>query len=492
MAGIYSKPAAFPITLRRKISARMLWMRVLLSGAFLSMTLTAPVMAEPRSFSVNDPSGQYLVEVLFPEVPQDLRQPARALVTVRDRATLQTLQQLQTPAANVPLDRNGKTDSDHLVGAYGVLYFADINADGRQDLAIRNGEDAEESLQYHYDVYLQDPHKPQWVLNRPLTELANETFGGMFSVDKDGIIHSQTDRGCCWTRSSRLQMREGELVRLDAYTQEQVPPTEYGENSSMPSGYMLRTTGVLKDGKWQETPRLEGPVNEDPQYLAGTLDGKIPVALWYQQQGAVLIGELRYTKSGSGKPIKLVGDQSDYDDKPFVYLHEYTDDGHQTGIWRITRETVEPYHYSGTWVSSAKGQPRELAIQLRPEDREPEYEKLSDVARDQRSGHYQMRDDFLGRDGDLDLEILPERDAQGRELARLTLTLNAAGTSKTIASAHHTVAMETENLIIVPEPLASRRVGPYHIQLVKNFAVIEHNSAPDSQDYFTGMYRKQP
>lgn len=77
-------------------------------------------------------------------------------------------------------------------------------------------------------------------------------------------------------------------------------------------------------------------------------------------------------------------------------------------------------------------------------------------------------------------------------LAEITLTLKDTASAKETATAHYTVPMETENLIIVREPLASQRVGPYHIQRVKNFAVIEHNSAPDSPDYFTGMYRKQP
>ncbi len=467
-------------------------MRSLVSAVLLSMTLAAPAMAEPRSFSVNDPSGKYLVEVLFPQVPQDLQYLARALITIRDATTLEILQQLQTPDAQVPLDQNGKTVDWRLMGENGVVYFADINQDGRQDLAIRNGTGADKDFQSSYDVYLQDPHKTQWVLNGPLTDLANETSGGMFSVNpKDGVIHSQTDQGCCWTRASRYQMRDGELVRLSAYTQAQVPATDDDANNSMPSGYMLRTTGEWKDGQWLETPRLEGPVNEDPEFLAGTLNGKIPVQLWYQQQGAVLIGELRYTKSGSGKPIKLVGELGEYGDQSFVYLHEYADDGHQTGIWRITRETVEPYAYSGTWVSGAQGDKPELQMQLHREDREPEYKKLGDVARDQRDGHYQMRNDFLDRDGDLDLKILPDRDAQGREVAEFTVTLKETGTDKVIVSAHHSVPMETENLIIVREPLATRRAGPYHIQLVKGFAVINHNSAPDFPDYFTGMYRKQ-
>ncbi len=77
-------------------------------------------------------------------------------------------------------------------------------------------------------------------------------------------------------------------------------------------------------------------------------------------------------------------------------------------------------------------------------------------------------------------------------LAEITLTLKDTASAKATATAHYTVPMETENLIIVREPLASQRVGPYHIQRVKNFAVIERNSAPDSPDYFTGLYRKQP
>lgn len=467
-------------------------MRSLVSAVLVSTMFAATAMAEPRSLSLNDPSGQFLVEVLFPDVPQDLQQLAPALITLRDKTSLAILQQFSTPAAGVPLDGDGKTLDWRLVGENGVVYFADIDQDDRQDLAIRNGDGADAGFQSNYDVYLQDPQQPRWVLNRPLTDLANETSGGMFSVTpKDGIIHSQTDRGCCWTRASRWQMRNGELVRLSAYTQQEVPASD-DDDTSMPKGYMLRTTGEWKDGQWHETPRLEGPVNEDPQMLAGTLNGKIPVQLWYQQQGEVLIGEVRYTKSGNGKPIKLVGSMGDYEDKPFVYLHESTEDGHQTGTWQITRASVEPFDYSGTWVSSGKKGASELTVQLHAVDREPEYAKYGDVARDQRSGHYQMRDDYLGRDGDLDLKILPQRDAQGREVAEFSVTLNDTGTGKPIVTTQQRVPMETDNLIIVRAPLAAKGTGPYHIQLVKDFAVIKHNAEPDFPDYLTGMYRRQP
>jgi len=199
---------------------------------------------------------------------------------------------LHSPAANVPVDQHGKTDNG-LLGPFSLLYFADFDQDGRQGLAIRNGNDPTQRYKPMFDVYLQDPQTQRWVINAPLTKLAWETSSGMFSLSpSEGILLSQVDRDCCWTRSTRWKMRNGERVRLSAYTQEEVPPTEFGGNSSMPRGYT-------------------GP-------------------------------------------------------------------------------------------------------------------------------------------------------------------------------------METENLIIVREPLAPPSNGPYHIQLVKNFAVIEHNSAPDNATFFTGMYRKQP
>ncbi|MFJ2319646.1 XAC2610-related protein [Pseudomonas sp. NPDC087817] len=467
-------------------------MRVPFSGLLLSMVLAGPVVADPLSIAVNDPSGQYLVEVLFPQLPENRYQLAPALITLRDKNTLQTLQQLQTPAGNPPANPADKNDP-RLLGQYGLLYFADFNFDGRLDLAIRNGT-AEADQQAQFDVYLQDEQKPQWVLNEALTDLAKQTLGGMFDVvPSEKNLSSQVNKGCCWMSASRWAMRDGRLVRLHAYTQEEVSPSAWDDTSSMPRGYMLRTTGDWKDGQWHEQPSLEGPVTEDPEMLAGVLNGKIAVELWYQQQGAVLIGEVRYTKGGNGEPIKLVGARDNFDEVDnSVFLLESAADGGRTGLWRMTRETNEPYRYTGTWISGAKGDTRELSILLHTAEREPPMDKLYDVARDQRSGHYRVRNDFLGRDGELDLKILPERDAQGREVAEFTVTMKDAVTAKEIVTEHHIVPMETPNLIVMRTPQAPEKNGPYHIQLVKNFAVIAYNYATDSDDMLTGIYRKQP
>lgn len=458
-------------------------MRSLVGSVLLSTALAASAMAEPRAFSVNDRSDQYLVDVLFPEPPEDPHQLAQAFITVRDSKTLEVLQQLQTPAGNVPVDRNGKV-GNWLLGPQSLLYFDDFNFDGRQDLAIRNGNDPDASYKPTFDVYLQDPQKTQWILNPALTNLAKEDSKGMFSFSPlDGILLSQTDRGCCWSRDTHWKMRGDELVLLYSSTEEQIQPTEPGENTSMPGGYTLRTTGELKEGQWHEQSRLEGPEKEDPVILAGTLDAKTPVELWYQAQGAVIIGEMRYAQADNSEPIKLLGIRADVDDD-LISLHEYAGDGAQTGTWRISRENVEPYFFTGTWTSDAKDDDRQRAVLLHDEERELEADKIDDVDADQRSGHYRMRQDALGHDADLDLKILPDRDANGKEVAEFTVI------TKDSVTEHHIVPMDTDNLIIVREPQASEKNGPYHIQLVKGFAVIGYNAVPDSQDGLAGVYLK--
>ena len=71
----------------------------------------------------------------------------------------------------MPVDQHGKTDNG-LLGPFSLLYFADFDQDGRQDLAIRNGNDPTQRYKPMFDVYLQDPQTRRWVINAPLTKLA--------------------------------------------------------------------------------------------------------------------------------------------------------------------------------------------------------------------------------------------------------------------------------------------------------------------------------
>jgi len=88
-------------------------------------------------------------------------------------------------------------------------------------------------------------------------------------------------------------------------------------------------------------------------------------------------------------------------------------------------------------------------------------------------------------DADLDLKILPDRDANGKEVTQITLTL------KSIVAEQVTVPMENENLIVVREPQASAKNGAYHVQLMKGFAAIGYNGELGTEDSLMGMYVKR-
>jgi hypothetical protein len=458
-------------------------MRALFKAVLFFLLPAAPAMAEPLSFSFSAGGGAYLVEVLFPQPPEDRKQLAPAVITVRNPATQEVLQQLQTQAGNIPLDRDGK-DNGWMLGRFSLVYFDDFNFDGRPDLAIRNGDDPEVAYKGNYDVYLQDPRSNQWVINRALTNLAKESNGGMFAVIPDDELFSQTDRDGHWTRTCRWKMQGDELVRLHCDTEDTIQPTEYGGSSSMPRGYTRRTVGDLKDGQWQERSTLDGPASEDPQMFVGRLQDHVPLEIWYQKQGAVVIGEVRYLKATGAESVRLVGTREDEGDDEFVNLYEYADDGRRMGQWRIARENVDPYRYVGTWTRADKD--NQQIVVLREDERESDDDKTGDVELDQRSGHYEMRQGSMGRDGNLDLKILPDRNADGKEMAEFTVTL------KGIVTEHQIVPMETANLIVVSQAQTTGRNGPYHIQLVKNVAVINHNGPLDSRDMLSGMYLKQP
>ena len=242
-------------------------MRALFKAVLFFVLPAAQAMAEPLSFSFSAGSGAYLVEVLFPQPPEDRKQLAPAVITVRNPATQDVLQQLQTQAGNIPLDRDGK-DNGWMLGRFSLVYFDDFNFDGRLDLAIRNGDDPEVAYKGNYDVYLQDPQSSQWGLNRALTNLAKESNGGMFAVIPNENLFSQTDRDGHWTRTCRWRMQGDELVRLHCDTEDNIQPTEYDDTSSMPRGYTRRTVGDWRDGQWHEQSTLDGPASEDRSCLS--------------------------------------------------------------------------------------------------------------------------------------------------------------------------------------------------------------------------------
>jgi hypothetical protein len=87
-------------------------------------------------------------------------------------------------------DGNPLTNSAQLYDDQGVVNVGDFNFDGHEDFAVQNGNHGSYG-QPSYNVYLFSPSKGQFELNRPLTDLIEQTLG-FFQVDP---VHTIQERG---------------------------------------------------------------------------------------------------------------------------------------------------------------------------------------------------------------------------------------------------------------------------------------------------------
>lgn len=440
--------------------------------AVVCLLISAGVWAEPLTYHLNDPAQKYAIEVLFPQPPVQTFDDAPATITLKDKASGAVLQRIDSPEAFALF----KPGSHELAPDQTMLVFGDFNFDGQQDMAVRNGNNggyAEPS----YDIYLFDPDSPTLVLNKAFSALTREPQLGLFGVDPAGRkLLTQTKSGCCWRQSATWEIQGNKPVMVAEKIEVAQSPSE--GNPFMPKGYVDVTRRELKAGQWVEQRGLEGPIGEPPVMLRGTLDGKIPVELWWQLQGESYVGEVRYTQSGNGQPIRLIG--TVYEDGG-VQLHEMADDGQMTGDWVLEGLPNERGGQEGTWVS---GQ-RRLSIDTRPTAFKVAAQKLERVAADQREGHYLVSNTDEQRVGELVLKILPGPDKASPEIADITFRQDHLKEPTT--EIHHQSPLLAGNLVIA---LDDKGDPLFRVQLLNGGADVTGYSREYSR--FRGAYVKQP
>jgi hypothetical protein len=79
----------------------------------------------------------------------------------------------------------------------------------------------------------------------------------------------------------------------------------------------------------------------------GEINGKIPVSLWLEAKGDLLTGEIVYTKTGSNKPIRLLGTR----ENDTLMVHEMLPNGTISG--RIHGK-AEGDTFTGKWTAPDK------------------------------------------------------------------------------------------------------------------------------------------
>ena len=437
----------------------------------------AAVNAGPLTYHLTDPAKKYVIDVQFAQPPTQTFDGAPALITLRKRAGGQVVQRIESAEAFAlfkPGRKASEFDRNLAYADQNLLLFGDFNFDGQQDLAVRNGNNAGYGGP-SYDIYLFDPQSPTLVLSTSFSALTRDENLGMFGIDPvTKSLHTQSKSGCCWRQSATWQIQDNLPVKVAEKTEVVQKPSQ--ASPFMPYGYVDVTNRELKSGQWTERRRLEGPVGEAPVMLRGTLDDKIPVELWWQRQGDVYVGEVRYGKTGSGQPIRLVGNT--YEEGGIV-LRELDDDGQMIGNWFVEGTPNEQGSQTGTWINGS----RQLSINVRPTAFKVAAQKLERVADSQRAGRYLVSNVQDRRVGELTLKVVPAID-NGPEMADINLSIFQLKDPP--VEVHHQYPLLAGNLVIALDPEGDPL---FRLQLLNGAA--EVTGFGEYQKY-SAAYVKQP
>ena len=105
----------------------------------------------------------------------------------------------------------------------------------------------------------------------------------------------------------------------------------------------------------------EGTIASKEICWSGTINGKIPILLYYHFENEVIIGKIIYLNTKNKIPIRIIGLVED--DTPMLRLLEFEESGNVTGI---ISANISDYHFKGTWFSPLNR--KELTIELTKKD----------------------------------------------------------------------------------------------------------------------------
>lgn len=428
--------------------------------AVACLLASAGANAAPLTYHLTDPARKYAIEVLFPQPPAQSFEGAPAQITLRDKSSGQVLQRIDSAEAFAVYKPDSLELDLNQAPAYGdqsLLFFDDFNFDGQQDLAVRNGSEGGYGGP-SYDIYLSDPASPTLVFSPAFSSLTRDEQLGMFGVDPVAKrLSTRSKQGCCWHQSAIWQVENNQPVMVGEKIEAMQMPTQ--AKPYMPMGYLDVTERELKDGQWIEHQSLAGPYAEPPLTFRGTLNDKIAFELWWQIQGEVYIGEVRYGKTGSGKPIRLVGESVE---GRGVLLHELDDDGQITGDWSLKDQPDEQGNYTGTWRSPK----RTFNANMRLAEFKIAPQKLGGVASNQREGEYRMTHFVERIISQLSVKVLPGIE-DGPET--VDITIDYAQLKDPPSEIHYQSALLAGNLAIVLDAQG----GPVlRLQLLNGVAVV--------------------
>lgn len=209
--------------------------------------LTLATMASAQKvFLMKDASKNFDVKVTVSSCEDDTCEGAGSVeLFTKDGKSFQKL-----TMANIFLELGpDQRPTANLIELYGEnnsgIVFDDYNFDGREDLAVRNGNEGGYGGP-SYDVFLSSKRTGKFVRHQALTRLASENLG-LFTVDKKAKqLETFTKSGCCWHETTRYKFTGEKLVKVYIFTEDAAG----GDGK-----YVYLTTKRLVGNRWTTTTK---------------------------------------------------------------------------------------------------------------------------------------------------------------------------------------------------------------------------------------------
>ncbi|MBW3523214.1 hypothetical protein [Chryseobacterium sp. NKUCC03_KSP] len=179
------------------------------SRTLMTSVLLGGLCSAQNFFELPNVSEKFNVIVTIENCTED-QCSGKTIIDIYDKSSMKKYQTLSSANFYLDLNENRKPALDSLKRS---VVFDDLNFDGAEDVAIRNGSNDQGSP--FFEVYLNDPFTQQLVLNDELTNLVRSN-SGMFTVDPDRKkIIAYLKKGCCWNlRSEYVLVPERGLLKV--------------------------------------------------------------------------------------------------------------------------------------------------------------------------------------------------------------------------------------------------------------------------------------
>ena len=207
---------------------------------FLIFLLSAAVFAQQK-FEVKNASKNFAARF---EVESCDESFCRGKITFSlfRKGENKPFQIIKLPETEFMLEEAELADAKLMYDRQSVVFFEDYNFDGREDLALRDGNNSGYGGP-SYQIYLYAAQSGRFIKSRTLTDLAQGENLGMFEVDKKKkVLRSFSKSGCCWHQTREFIVIGNRPKKVFEET----------EDATIPDEKKVKITAKrLVKGKWQ-------------------------------------------------------------------------------------------------------------------------------------------------------------------------------------------------------------------------------------------------